>query len=67
MASLWLDQIRTMIMNESGCESEDFWLPSNDSLQLHWKRCCYVVQIWQQAGVNIMDFPDVYGVGMVCS
>ena len=46
-------------MKEPNCESEAKWLPSFDSPKLHWKRCCYVVQMWQQTDPNIMDYPDV--------
>jgi hypothetical protein len=59
VTSLWLDQIRQAVMKEPGCESEEKWMPSFDSLQLHWKRCCYVMQMWQQADQNIITYPDV--------
>ena len=55
----WLEQIRTYIMETDGCQSEENWLPSDDALLLHWKRCCYVMQIWEQADVTQMVYPDI--------
>ena len=55
----WLDQIRTFIMQSPECTSEQYWLPSHDSLILHWKRCCYVLQIWRQSDVSFMKYPDI--------
>ena len=54
----WLDQIRTFIMQSPECTSEQYWLPSHDSLMLHWKRCCYVLQIWKQSDLSFMKYPD---------
>ena len=57
--SLWLDQIRGMVMKQQGCEGEDCWPPSNDALQYHWKRCCFVGQMWEQADNNFLVLPDI--------
>lgn len=46
-------------MKTEGCQSEEHWLPSDDALMLHWKRCCYVMQIWEQADVTQMVYPDI--------
>ena len=51
---MWLDEIRKMIRKEKG-ESEEYCLPSNDSLKLH-RMSCYILQIWQQANTNIINF-----------
>jgi hypothetical protein len=55
----WLEQIRASIMKTEGCQSEESWLPSDDALLFHWKRCCYVLQIWEQADRTEMIFPDL--------
>jgi len=55
----WLHQIRQFVMRAEGCTSEDFWLPSNDSLILHWKRSCYVLQIWKQTDVANIVYPII--------
>jgi hypothetical protein len=59
----WLSQIRYAITQTEGCQSEDFWLPSDDSLQLHWQRSCYALQIWQQADVAQIKYPDIINWG----
>lgn len=56
---LWLDDIRGMIMKGKGLKSEEKWLPSNTSLALHWQRCCYVLQIWKQADINEIKYPNI--------
>jgi hypothetical protein len=55
----FLNQIREYTKRCKGCHTEDFWLPSLDSLMYHWKRCCYVVQVWNQADKNIISYPDI--------
>lgn len=49
----------SFIMQTDGCESEENWVPSDDALILHWRRCCYVMQIWKQTDVTEMDYPDI--------
>ena len=46
-------------MKQQGCEGEDCWLPSNDALLYHWKRCCFIGQMWEQADNNFLDLPDI--------
>ncbi len=53
----WLDEIRDTTIKLK--KSEELYLPSNGSLLLHWKRCCWVSQIWKQSTSNIIEFPDV--------
>ncbi len=55
--SNWLDGIRKATIELK--KSEEFYLPSNGSLLLHWKRCCWVGQVWQQSTNNIIQYPDV--------
>ena len=59
MLQEWLNQIRTFIMQSPECTSEQYWLPSHDSLMLHWKRCCYVLQIWKQSDLSFIKYPDI--------
>jgi hypothetical protein len=56
---IWLDAIRTAVMKVPGCTSEDHWVPSDQSLELHWMRSCYEMQIWSQADKAIVDYPDI--------
>ena len=46
-------------MQSPECTSEQYWLPSHDSLMLHWKRCCYVLQIWKQSDLSFIKYPDI--------
>ena len=59
LTSLWLEKIRQMVRKEPGCETEDYWLPSDDALKLHWKRCCYILQMWKQTDQNIITLPNI--------
>lgn len=61
--SNWLSTIRKTLL--SGTPSEDYYLPSEDSLKLHWQRVCAVAQIWQQASKNYIVLPvfDQWGFG----
>ena len=58
LTSMWLEKIRQMVRKEPGCETEDYWLPSDDALKLHWKRC-YILQMWKQADQNTITLPDI--------
>ena len=61
--SSWLSTIRKTLI--SGTASEDYYLPSDDSLKLHWMRTCAVVNIWQQASKHNILLPpyDKWGFG----
>ena len=59
----WLNQIRKFIMQTDQCGSEDFWLPSDDSLKLHFKRCCYVLQVWKQTDIGFIKYPNITDYG----
>ena len=56
---LWLEEIRSVTRTSKKNRSEEFWLPSDDSLKLHWQRSCYVVQVWKQADKNIIRYPII--------
>lgn len=34
-------------------------MPSDDSLQLHWLRACYVMQVWNQSTCNNIVYPKL--------
>jgi hypothetical protein len=59
IVSIWLDAIRRSVMKVKGCTSEDYWVPSDNSLELHWMRTCYVKQIWLQADISAVNYPDI--------
>ena len=46
----WLDHLRQGIWDRITQENES--IPSFTALQLHWKRCCWVLHMWQQAESN---------------
>ena len=45
--SLWLEDIRQSIWDRTQFEEE--MIPSIDALQRHWKRVCWVIDMWGQA------------------
>ncbi|CAG2215076.1 KIF4 [Mytilus edulis] len=51
----WLSKIRDALYCR--VPSEEFFLPSNDALFLHWKRSCWVKLVWQQANQNLVHYP----------
>jgi len=62
---IWLDKIRSAVSLQS--ENEDHYLPSTDALEYHWKRVCWVAQVWQSACINHIDFPKVEDYGWTLS
>ena len=53
----WLNKIRTAVPYR--VPSEEYYLPSNDALTYHWKRGCWVSQVWAQSDKPHIVFPDV--------
>lgn len=39
--------------------SEEDTLPSCSALDLHWRRCCWVLRVWQQALCSTMQVPNL--------
>ena len=48
----WLEDIRQTIWDRT--QFEDEMLPSEDALLLHWKRVCWVLDMWRQSNMPIM-------------
>ena len=55
--SIWLSEIRNSVMFRS--PSEEYYIPSDDALRMHWYRSCWVSQVWHQANNNTIQFPDL--------
>ena len=53
----WLKDIRESIWVRIDFENE--MLPSVDALLRHWKRTCWVIDLWKQADRNVMCLSDV--------
>ena len=53
----WIGKIREATMTVM--KSEEFYLPSTDSLMFHWMRGCWVAQVWEQSTLNTIVFPDL--------
>jgi hypothetical protein len=49
----WLNDIRQTIWPRT--KFEDEMMPSNDALYFHWKRTCWVRDMWKQADANEME------------
>ena len=59
--SIWLSHIRNSVMFRS--PSEEYYIPSDDALRLHWYRGCWVSQVWRQADSNNIQFPHLNNYG----
>lgn len=59
--SQWLDHIRQGIWDRISLESES--IPSFSALQLHWRRSCWVLHMWQQALSHSMELASLEGNG----
>ena len=59
--SQWLDHIREGIWDRISQESES--IPSFTALQLHWRRSCWVLHMWQQALSHRMELAPLEGNG----
>lgn len=53
----WLEDIRQNIWARVSFESD--MIPSDDALWRHWKRSCWVVDLWKQADKNCMIIKPV--------
>ena len=59
--SAWLDDIRQNIWHRIRFENEQ--IASDDSLWLHWKRSCWVINMWGQSDMNILKTESVLDYG----
>ena len=57
----WLDFLRERIWSRIKYEEE--MIPSDDALQRHWKRSCWVVSVWRQATQNHIIYTPLDGNG----
>ena len=57
----WLEDIRQNIWDRVQFENEI--IPSTDALYRHWKRTCWVIDMWQQANKTGMVLKPLYGCG----
>ena len=48
----WLEEIRQSIWHRISFENE--MIPSNEALFFHWKRSCWILQMWRQSDKNTM-------------
>ena len=39
------------------------WFPSTEALRRHWKRSCWVIDMWRQADRNTMQVADITSCG----
>lgn len=57
----WIQNIRESIWHRTKFENE--MPPSYEALVLHWKRSCWVLNMWQQSTKNIMTLPPLVDYG----
>ena len=58
---LWIGNIRVIIGDR--CHFENEMLPSLDALYRHWKRTCWVLDMWSQANKNSVQLLPLSGYG----
>lgn len=54
--TVFIDRIREALFKRFG---EERYIPSVDALKFHWRRSCWVAEVWQQADQNIIVYPDL--------
>ena len=59
--TVWLDDIRQNVWYRVKFENE--MIPSNEALLLHWKRACWVIEMWKQADKKEMDLAPLTSCG----
>ena len=57
----WINSIRKTIWERTTYENGN--IPSNDALLLHWKRSCWVIDMWRQANANKMTLEPLTNFG----
>lgn len=57
----WLEHIRQSIWYRTTFKNE--MAPSSDALWRHWKRACWVIDMWKQADRNTMQVADINSYG----
>ena len=55
----WLDFLRERIWSK--IKYEEKMIPSNDALERHWKRACWVMTVWRQCTQNNIVYPPLDG------
>ena len=59
--STWLEFLRERIWSKIKYEEE--MIPSDDALERHWKRACWVINVWRQSMHNNIIYPPLDGNG----
>ena len=54
----WLHNIRQAVWLRADTENKN--LPSTSSLQLHWMRCLWIIEMWHKSIQNDIDMPGMY-------
>ena len=55
--TVWLEKIRSKVAFVA--DNEEHYVPSIDALNLHWKRVCWVAQMWDCAAKTTIPTNDV--------
>ena len=65
MHSLWISEIYDVTRASNASKSEEYWIPSFESLELHFKRTSYVGQTWRQCDKRQIVYPSLTDWGWV--
>lgn len=61
--TVWLDHLRQSIWDRIQFENET--IPSTDALYRHWKRACWVMDMWHQSNKNEMELAPLADFGWI--
>ncbi len=53
----WLEVIRESVWARISCENE--MIPTVDALLHHWKRSCWIIDMWGQADTNTINLREI--------
>ena len=61
MHTEWLEDIREAVWARINCENN--MIPSVDALWRHWKRTCWIIEMWSQADQNTIHLREITSYG----
>ena len=57
---IFIDKLRQALFKRY---DEEKYIPSVDALRLHWRRSCWVAEVWQQSDQYVIDVPNLLDYG----
>ena len=54
--TIFINKIRESLFKR---HDEEHYIPTVDCLRYHWRRCCWVQEIWKQADKKVVLYPNI--------